>query len=345
MKNSRTSNPTLCADSVLERPRYFPRQLITPGEMTLEQNYFRDRLRRHNRLLHGWGVVCGAQVCPVAGEPWKVTVSSGYILGPYGDEILIAQNRTVDLRTQGVSGSSQDMPGDSPDPWCSEVVVKRTEGPLYVAVRYQEVTSRPVRVQPASCGCDDTQCEYSRYCDGYEIGIIDTCGDDGTKPPDPADFVRGGIPVCPTCPDSPWVVLAEVDVDVEGNITKIDNCRCRRMVASLGAFWWRCSLKLPEVTGVDPAVGKAGEEVVVKIAGANFKPGARVDFGPGVTVLDRPTNKVDPGVIVQSIKVEDDATGGDRNVTVINPDCSTASVPAKFRVEAKPKAPKAGVKK
>ncbi len=30
----------------MERPRYFPRQLITPVEMTLEQTYFRDKLRR-----------------------------------------------------------------------------------------------------------------------------------------------------------------------------------------------------------------------------------------------------------------------------------------------------------
>ena len=54
----------LCDGGLLERPRYFPRQLISDVELTLEQQYFRDRLRRHNRLLHGWGVVCGALVCP-----------------------------------------------------------------------------------------------------------------------------------------------------------------------------------------------------------------------------------------------------------------------------------------
>ena len=56
------SSTSPCANSIAELPRYYPRQLITPADLTLEQDYFRDRLRRHNRLLHGWGVVCGALV-------------------------------------------------------------------------------------------------------------------------------------------------------------------------------------------------------------------------------------------------------------------------------------------
>ena len=59
----RAPQQAFCQEGVLERPRYFPGQLMTPEEMILEQNYFRDKMRRHNRLLHGWGVVCGAVVC------------------------------------------------------------------------------------------------------------------------------------------------------------------------------------------------------------------------------------------------------------------------------------------
>src|SRR5579864_4392637 len=106
-----TATSQLCDHGTLERPRYFPRQLITPVELTLEQHYFRDKLRRHNRLLHGWGVACGAQVCLVTDpitrdlKPWTVSVQPGYILGPYGDEILIDQAQVIDLRTSGaVSG-------------------------------------------------------------------------------------------------------------------------------------------------------------------------------------------------------------------------------------------------
>ena len=48
----------------LERVRYFPRQLMTAEDMRTEQAYFVERLRRHNRLLHGWGIICGLQVLP-----------------------------------------------------------------------------------------------------------------------------------------------------------------------------------------------------------------------------------------------------------------------------------------
>src|SRR3954468_3759064 len=79
-----------------ERPRYFPRQLITPDDLTAEQDYSRAKGRRHNRLLHGWGVVCGCKVteAPAAkGQPnppdWTVQIEPGYVLGPQGDEILI----------------------------------------------------------------------------------------------------------------------------------------------------------------------------------------------------------------------------------------------------------------
>jgi hypothetical protein len=91
--NCCSASASPCDSSIAELPRYYPRQLITPDDLTLEQNYFRDRMRRHNRLLHGWGVVCGALVCPVPNPkvtgpsdqflPWQVKVQQGYILGPY----------------------------------------------------------------------------------------------------------------------------------------------------------------------------------------------------------------------------------------------------------------------
>src|SRR5437870_11795248 len=106
-----TTSP--CDSHIAELPRYYPRQLITPDDLTLEQNYFRDRMRRHNRLLHGWGVGCGALVCPLptvddngakSYVPWQAQAQPGYILGAYGDAILLDCTRTIRVRTQGVSG-------------------------------------------------------------------------------------------------------------------------------------------------------------------------------------------------------------------------------------------------
>ena len=274
----------MCSTGFLEHPRYFPRQMITPAELTLEHDYWRDRMRRHNRLLHGWGVVCGAKVCPIPTdkkaddgstifEPWKVRIEPAYILGPYGDEIIIDCARVFDVRTKGVLAATGEACGEVLDPWCAEVHTKYPPECVYIAVRYQEVRCRPVRVQPIGCGCDDTQCEYSRLRDGYEITALLDCppshrGSASIPYPWPPVYAcsetrqnvhkqgaqdervekngRQGdsticLPDCPPCPSDPWVVLAKVCVSQAGEITLIDNCECRRLVMSFANTWGHCT--------------------------------------------------------------------------------------------------------
>src|SRR5437867_941551 len=112
--------------SGLERTRFFPRQLVAPEDLTQDQLYFREKFRRHNRLLHGWGVVCGACVRRGSNE-YEVVVETGYILGPFGDEIVIAQERTIDLRKVGLD-QGDGCCGSDLDPWCSDVRTQCTEG-------------------------------------------------------------------------------------------------------------------------------------------------------------------------------------------------------------------------
>lgn len=73
--------------SGLLRPVYFDRQQLTAADLKAEQDYVAERLRRHNRYLHGWGVVCGAQVQQAG--PWSLAVGPGYALTPLGDEVLL----------------------------------------------------------------------------------------------------------------------------------------------------------------------------------------------------------------------------------------------------------------
>src|SRR5262245_15253520 len=95
---------------MLERVRYFPGQRLTFDDMVAEQNYFRKRLRLHNLLLHGWGTVCGLEVTAKPAEDcrWQVQISAGYALGPYGDEIYVAEPVFLDLANCG--------PGAATDP-------------------------------------------------------------------------------------------------------------------------------------------------------------------------------------------------------------------------------------
>jgi hypothetical protein len=339
------SAPDLCATGVIERPCYYPGQLLTPAEMTLEQQYFRDKMRRHNRLLHGWGVVCGATVCLIPEElardarrmgsqmmpaqaaadspaqatpkPWKVRVTAGYILGPYGDEILIDREQIVDLRTCGHSGAAGEH-GEPPDPWCADVYVKREPGPLYVAVRYTEMKSRPVRVQPAGCGCDDTQCEYSRCRDGYEICVLTDCPPGQDTPPDLEDLFRGPLPDCPECPIDPWVVLARVEIDADGTITAIDNCSCRRLVVSFANTWWRCTGDACAVQSVEVEGGRrveAGHDFAMNIRAYALPEQVKVNLGDRVTVNTAVVSENGTRLQVNA-KAEADAAPGSRTLEI-----------------------------
>jgi len=357
-----SSSTSPCATSIVELPRYYPRQLITPDDLTLEQNYFRDRMRRHNRLLHGWGVVCGALVCPVpitnddgttSYAPWQVQVQPGYVLGPYGDEILLDCKRTVDLRTQGVSGVSGEPCIDTPDPWCTPVFTPpmTTEQTTYfIAVKYMQSMTRPVRVQPVGCGCSDSSCEYSRWHDGYQIGVLDkcpACSVSGANTITPAfdSLFHGDTPACPPCDCGPWVGLAAVTVNPDGSIAQIDNCSCRRLVLSFATFWWKCTGTLSGLQVSDPtgnalkppipinADGKTS--VQIQVTGTNLNKDAVFTFGDGLTITTDtsqwiPTHQV----ITLAVVAAASAQPGNRPLIVVDKDCSTALFPNAINVVA-----------
>ena len=72
----------------LERVRYFPGQLLTPDDLTADQDHVRAKLRRHNLLLHGWGVVCGAGVRAAPRTTGPSSSSPGTSSAPRGTRSL-----------------------------------------------------------------------------------------------------------------------------------------------------------------------------------------------------------------------------------------------------------------
>jgi hypothetical protein len=329
----------------LDRPRYFARQLITPAELNLEAAYFAERLRRHNRMLHGWGVVCGAQICRVplqdgtGAEPWKVRVLPGFAIDGLGNEISIGTERLFDLRSSGAVVMSGDPGGELSDPWCSDVWTDRPPGRIWIAVCYKECLTRPVRVQPAGCGCEDTSCEYSRWQDGYELHVLDRCPPSHEGPPPSLDDFRnsfaGPIPDCPPCPDDPCVVLAAIDVDADGAITAIDNCSCRRMVASAAPFWWRCTSDMVAITSVtvtQKSLTPGATGVKLSVKGSNLRADATVDLGPDIDVTEKKLTTA--GNLSLTVDIAGDAAPGDRTLTITNPDCSFATRPNALRIGA-----------
>ena len=72
--------------SALRRPSYFAGQLLTAEDLSLEQEYIREKQKRHNRTLHGFGIVSGLRVSIAAGN---VVIAPGLALDCEGNELVV----------------------------------------------------------------------------------------------------------------------------------------------------------------------------------------------------------------------------------------------------------------
>jgi hypothetical protein len=120
----------------LERPNYFNGKLLSADDFQLEQNYQRDRWRRTNRFLHGWGVVSGLKVWIEDGA--MVVVSPGLALDCAGNELVLAAPERIALTS--------------------------LTGKLFITIRYQETAIAP---QPSTQGAT----EFARIREGTSIEL------------------------------------------------------------------------------------------------------------------------------------------------------------------------------
>ena len=88
----------------LQRLNYFSGRLLSADDFTAEQNYFREKARRHNRMLHGWGVVSGLGVTlESSGSGAQVVVAPGLAIDKRGEEIEVCAPAMLPLPAQGTA--------------------------------------------------------------------------------------------------------------------------------------------------------------------------------------------------------------------------------------------------
>jgi hypothetical protein len=139
----RAADPTRPDTSIVsERPRYFFGRIIDVEDLEREQLYHREKARRHNRLLHGWGIVRGLEVHASTHGTREVTISPGYALDRRGEEVVVSRSVSVDLSGHAAGTT------------------------VYVAVRYDEKPERPV---PTPLGQ-----EFSRVRETFAVEVSNT---------------------------------------------------------------------------------------------------------------------------------------------------------------------------
>jgi len=130
---------------LLSRLNYFAGRLLSAADFQAEQEYHREKSRRHNRRLHGCGVVRGLSVSLAGGATRPaITVKPGIGIDATGNELELDAERPVPI---GVKTRA-----------------------FLVVLRYVE---RPVEPIP-SCGTggDADTMRYSRIEEDCELVLV-----------------------------------------------------------------------------------------------------------------------------------------------------------------------------
>jgi uncharacterized protein YegP (UPF0339 family) len=237
------------------RPVYWKRQVVSAEDLTAGQEYLRRLLREHNRLNHGAGVVCGLEVLPAnnaaSGHP-RVKVTHGYAISPQGDEIYMPDDQLVVI-------DCVPQPGDE----CLDPTITPIAQEVHLVIRYGEAPACPVLHLVAPCDPSPI-CEHRRVEAGFDV----QCQIITQPPPSPPcqawidELMRCGPPaslselpfpfLCSSGDDSPWVILARLHVDENGQVAEIDyGVRQRNFSVQLLGSLVRCMAGLAPITGVD----------------------------------------------------------------------------------------------
>lgn len=157
------------------RPRYFYGQLLDVRHFESEQAYFKRKQWMHNRLVDGFGVVCGLDV-HIGEDERSVVVMSGVALDRQGREIVVpAPSRPFAIPSR----EAEPGEGDGSDPIGPENTSRggaRNGGGhcddewVHLDICYHECKTDPEPVMGA--GCDSrNRCSPGSIREGYTLSL------------------------------------------------------------------------------------------------------------------------------------------------------------------------------
>lgn len=150
--------PKNCDQLMRERVNYFTGRHLAARDFNDEQSYHRSHRYLHNRMLHGWGVLCGLEVTQHDQDDCRqkyVRIGSGLAIDCCGREIVVG-------RAACCGDEQPEIPWDKYDPahpW------------LLLCLSYDEcgIDAVPVIYGEGDCSTEKTQQKYGRYTEGWKL--------------------------------------------------------------------------------------------------------------------------------------------------------------------------------
>jgi len=174
--NTAEHNCPACSYGPFTRNNYFTGKLLVERDFTDETRFHMDKLRHHEQLLHGTGVVCGLKVKPHPVEGCRdrfVCIEPGFAVDCCGHDIIVREEECVDITQFPEIKALQAREDQEPHK-------------LQICVRYRECPTENIPVLYDDCGCDDSKCAPNRILESYEVGVIL----DAADPDDPFHLPR-----------------------------------------------------------------------------------------------------------------------------------------------------------
>ncbi len=160
-------------------------------EFLQEQTHLLEQHRRHGRMLHGFGTVCGLKVTvPPAIDPPEIRVASGLAVSPGGFDICVPNvmcarvNDWLAANAQELRDRFGDLPG---------------QVDACVVLCYRECATDIVPVPGEPCRSDEDSMAPSRVADSFELKLCipEPLGSPPFSPPIGSPPSQGYLCTCP----------------------------------------------------------------------------------------------------------------------------------------------------
>jgi len=215
------TNNGACAAGVktFVRNRFFYGKMLDVLHLEMEQNYFNAKRWLINRLVLGYGVVCGLDL-QIGSDGDSVIVQPGVAIDKWGREIIVQSNSApVPLPAYTPMPSSGECP---PDLNCYHLVLC-----------YHECPGDPVPALGGDCD-QNAMCSPGSIRERYELCFRSGKLEDVSMDCSVADLLSGAkinYPAlvnyvsapCGGCPDDPCIPLANVRVPAKGTPLEEEN--------------------------------------------------------------------------------------------------------------------------
>lgn len=222
MENNNNGASGACDVKTFVRNRYFYGKLLDVYHFDLEQNYFNAKRRLLNRLVTGYGVVCGLGVS-AGSDGQSIVVDAGVAIDKWGREIIVPA-ASKPLALPPLPAATPGAPStDHPVSDCN-----CGEHWVHLCVCYHECVSDPVPALGGDCDQNAT-CTPGSIRERYELEFQNgrlPAVDVSCPAPDLVSGTAINYPAlaqyvsspCPDCPDDPCIALANIHLPDAGGV-------------------------------------------------------------------------------------------------------------------------------